>query len=106
MASKGSVKKSGKSSTKKMAKSRITKQQKIKTKLQVEQANKKAFLISDLNQRDGLNSKSIGSKSLKLNRLLEDQQKDKHTQESLAQQKKDTESDMVQQLELISGVSL
>ncbi|SCU98720.1 LAME_0G00298g1_1 [Lachancea meyersii CBS 8951] len=106
MAGKSSGKKSGKQNPKGSSSGGIKKQQRIRTKLKIEQANNESFLISDLNERESKKKLKSSPEALKVKSLLKDQKKDRETQEIIQTQKKNTDSHMLRQLEQIAGFSL
>ncbi|SCU95429.1 LAFA_0G00364g1_1 [Lachancea sp. 'fantastica'] len=106
MKGKAPGKKSAKLNSENSSKGGIKKQQRIKTRLKIEQVNKESFLISELNQRDDKKTAKSSSETLKVKSLLKDHQKDKDTREASEQKKKDTDDHMLRQLEQISGFSL
>ncbi|CEP64264.1 Adf1p LALA0_S11e00188g [Lachancea lanzarotensis] len=106
MKGKVSGKKSAKLNSKNVSKGGIKKQQRIKTKLRIEQVNKESFLLSELNERETKKNVKPCPEALKVKKLLKDQQRDKNTQEAFQQEKKNTDDHMLRQLEQISGFSL
>lgn len=85
----------------------IKKSQKKRTRIQVEQLNKQEFLLSDLNMTNAGSTKTKEKpKTLQAKALAQDQKKDKETRDKLEKQRKDTNDNMLAQLEMISGFSL